>query len=1040
MSLLFVQVIGVPLAAASADQAESNANIDSVISGLPNDEDNHDDETSRTFDKHADQWLEDNDIQIKDAQYAEVTFEKRGDSDYLSIEHPEDFFDNLSFDNLLGITREGDGNLEHLQKIEVDGQILTEKDYHILKHTGIQHILIDGNKLHSNPPKKIDLLMETSGNAEYRMMLREELPARAVLNEDGLFLEDGGTDQNQGNRSAGQCEPNGNIITSAKSVKVNRQIYNHNQLGSDELFVTLSGLTPGETINEIVFLQNSNFHINEGARALLFEDGEGRLTKANQERDNHRPISNIVVRDKGPNDTDQSLILEFAPVKIGPTGEISVVIPSRNAVGYGLRAQVNKILDFGAYADPVQEADLATALPKRALSPTEKYGGTKVYFSENSDQNQLGQAPTSLFVQSKGIKDHKKLGASQWSYNGLAFDARDNWLYAVSNSGEGQNSNCYPAGHLLQINPVTGKVRNLGPLRGPEGGEIFNDSVVEDGKQIRDRKQINAGTIYDGYLYVSSSTETGSKKIYRITSPSKGKFRNGEPVIERTTFESYSADYVQLPKQNRYLWGLIGTDARKRAPRWHSLARFSSSNILVERIDLYNGATDYFEIPEANARTISGKTIKNPREWGKAWSYGNGNLGFASEGLSSDEARAVRLEISEASSNAPQIKVLEVAKDFSQAMNSDSTSNSDRSQFLASDLEVKKKQLVGPLNSIDQERVNALKNQGANTPGYYYWLIDIKNNGQGASSGSVVHDLLPNVFDLSSIRFEKKGLSGNLSDNPVSINMNGFSLQQTEKSWDLEFSVGEIEAGKSLRLYLAARLSPGKACAPNKVSILNDDVDSNNANHTAVADCVKEDTRVDFNVDMVDFGSLSNGTMPKMLTGGNFELVEGKKGEIHLNKADHRSWTSPLIEDGSTGKYRSTQKLTVGKYYWLVEKQPPHDATNGRTYLPIDEPQLFRLEQDTAQHVKVEFFNRNNTHNCPVVDGWASCSQIAKSLVDPTPSSSVSIQISRSPSALQPELPKTGGNGVIGYVLFGVIIIVWGTALLHRKFLVRKLV
>lgn len=1040
MSLLFVQLMGVPLAVASDDQGESNPNIDSVISGLPNDEVDLDDETSRTIERNDDQRLEENDIQVKDTQYPKVTLEKRADFDYLSIEHPQDFFDYLSFDNLLGINREGTGNLEHIEKIEVDGQILTEEEYHILNHNGLQQVLIDGNKLHSNPPKKIELMVETSGDAEYRMMLREELPSRAVLNEDGLFLDDGGSDKNLGYKSVGQCEPNGNVVTVAKSVKVDRPHYNHNQFGTDQLFVTLSGLIPGETINEIVFLQNSNFHIAEGARAFLFEDGEGRLTKANQDRDNNRTVSNIVVRDKGPNEADQSLILEFAPVKIGPGGVINVVIPSRNAVGYGLRAQVNKILDFGAYADPIQEADLATALPKRELSRTEKFGGTKVYVSENSDKNQLGQASTSLFVHSKGIKDQKILGASQWSYNGLAFDERDNWLYAVSNSRQGQNSSCYPAGHLLQIHPVTGKVRNLGPLRGPEGGEIFNDSIGEGGKQILDRKQINAGSIYDGYLYVSSSTETGSKKIYRVTSPSKGGFKNGEPVIERTTYESYSADYVQLPNQKHFLWGLIGTDAIKRAPRWHPLARFSSTNILVERIDLYKGRTDYFEIPEANATTISKKSTNNPREWGKAWSFGNGNLGFGSEGLSSDEARAVRLEIKEANSNTPQIKVLEVSKEFSQAMNSDSTSNSFRSQFLASDLEVKKKQLVGPLNSIDQERVNYLKSQGANTSGYYYWLIDIKNNGQGSSWGSIVHDMLPDVFDLSSVRFATKGLNRNLSDNPVPVNMNGWFAQSNEKSWGLEFSVGEIEAGKSLRLYLAAKIIPGKACIPNKVSIFNDDADSNDANHSSVADCVKEDTRVDFKVDMVDLDSLANGAMPKMLTGGNFELVEGKKGELHLNKADRHSWTSPLIEDGSTGKYRSTQKLTVGKYYWLVEKQSPHDATNGRTYVPLDEPQLFRLKQDSAQNVKVEFFNRNNNHNCPVVDGWASCSEIAKSLVDQTPSSSVSIQISRSALSLQPELPKTGGNGVIGYALFGIFIVVWGIALMHRQFILRRLI
>lgn len=1031
--ILLVQLIGAPLYASANDQLEKEAHINSGAESLPFGADSYDDEPADRTSEHEGEGVKEVAGEAeKDLEKPAVSVERNGEFDYVSVEHEEDLFDYLSFDNLLALKREGSGDIEKVEKIEADGQILEEPDYYIRNVGDAQQIIIDGNKLHAIPPKKIQFMIKSSGVAQYGMALKNDLPNRVLLNENGTFLESNFTDGDLGSRSAGQCEPNGNINSYAKPVKVEGRIYNHSQFGNDELFVTLKGLTPGETINEIVFYQNGNFHISNGARALLFEDEEGRLTKANHNRDNQRSISNIIVREKGPNDADQSLILEFSPVKIGQTGEISVVIPSRNRVGYGLRAQVTKILDFGAYADPYQEADLATALPKRPLSTNEQYGGTKVYISENTDKAQIGQAPTSLRMQGKGVKDANEIGASQWSYNGLAFDARDNWLYAVSNKRQGENANCYPAGHLLQINPVNGKVRNLGALRGLEGGDIFSSAVDENGRQALDRLQINSGSFYDGYLYVSSSTETGSKKIYRITPPSQGGFKHGEPVVERTLYGAYSSDYVQLPGQHQFLWGMIGSEAKKRVPNWHKLSRFTTNNMIVERIDLRTGNTDYFEIPEEKAKTISGKKPANPKEWGKAWSYGNGNLGFGAEGIDSRDATALRLEVKNGGSNTPEFKVLEVMSGFSQAENSDSSSNSTRTGFLESDLSVNKKQLVGNLNSIDQERVDVLKRQGANTSGYYYWLIDVKNLGPGASSGSLIHELLPDVFDPTSIRFTAKGLSRNLSNTSTPVMMNGLYQQPNAKALGLEFSVGEISGHSSLRVYLAAKLKPGKECVPNTVTIVNEDADSNGLNHHSTADCVIEETKVDFNAEMVLSASSAN-TLPKYLTGGIFEVVEGKEGEYQFEKLDGRAWKSNIIENGTTGKYTSTEKLTVGKYYWLVEQQPPHEASSNRKAAPLGEPVLFRLVQDRNRNVKVEFFNQTNPQKCTVVDGWGSCSDNARFLTDRMTTDSVSILINRSPVAVQPELPKTGGRGPIGLVFLGFLVLISGIWLIRRR-------
>lgn len=48
-------------------------------------------------------------------------------------------------------------------------------------------------------------------------------------------------------------------------------------------------------------------------------------------------------------------------------------------------------------------------------------------------------------------------------------------------------------------------------------------------------------------------------------------------------------------------------------------------------------------------------------------------------------------------------------------------------------------------------------------------------------------------------------------------------------------------------------------------------------------------------------------------------------------------------------------------------------------------------------------------------------------------SDSVSIQVDRSPVAVQPELPKTGGRGLIGVVVLGFLVLVSGIGLIRRR-------
>ena len=99
--------------------------------------------------------------------------------------------------------------------------------------------------------------------------------------------------------------------------------------------------------------------------------------------------------------------------------------------------------------------------------------------------------------------------STPWVYNALAFDSSDNWLYAVSQI-RGQNGDpCYPAGNLLQINPATGEVYNLGPiLKAGSTGTPFETSG--------DRDVLNAGVYTSEGFFVANTSTSGSRHLYKV--------------------------------------------------------------------------------------------------------------------------------------------------------------------------------------------------------------------------------------------------------------------------------------------------------------------------------------------------------------------------------------------------------------------------------------------------------------------------------------------------------------------------------------------
>ena len=124
--------------------------------------------------------------------------------------------------------------------------------------------------------------------------------------------------------------------------------------------------------------------------------------------------------------------------------------------------------------------------PKRELTPAEFADGSPVYVVTSEPAGRTRDTSV-LRRQIDQGRDYRQVGEkTPWVYNSLAFNSSDNWLYAVSQIRGENGDPCYPAGHLLQINPATGVVHNLGPI-------LTSGSTGTPFETSSDRDLLNAG-------------------------------------------------------------------------------------------------------------------------------------------------------------------------------------------------------------------------------------------------------------------------------------------------------------------------------------------------------------------------------------------------------------------------------------------------------------------------------------------------------------------------------------------------------------------
>ena len=339
--------------------------------------------------------------------------------------------------------------------------------------------------------------------------------------------------------------------------------------------------------------------------------------------------------------------------------------------------------------------------PKRDLTPAEFADGSPVYVV-TSEPKDLRRDTSILSRQVNQGRDFRQVGESTpWVYNALAFDSSDNWLYAVSQI-RGQNGDpCYPAGNLLQINPATGEVYNLGPiLKAGSTGTPFETSG--------DRDLLNAGVYTSEGFFVGNTSTSGSRHLYKVD-------------VDKVTAQrvlgsqkSYSEDWAVLPQAQKYMWG------------FQSKAQ-AGDKLILERIDTQTGDIRTWDL--TGIKTLDGRTISNPSaSWGKAWTYSNGNLGFGSGSANANQL-GFELKITNPDDDSPKFELVNIMNNLPASFNTDAASDLvPPPPALQSNIAVKKQR--SETKVVDGEVRT-------------FWTISVENTTDNASSGGTFWEYLP---------------------------------------------------------------------------------------------------------------------------------------------------------------------------------------------------------------------------------------------------------------------------------------------------------
>lgn len=464
--------------------------------------------------------------------------------------------------------------------------------------------------------------------------------------------------------------------------------------------------------------------------------------------------------------------------------------------------------------------------PARDLSEEEIQAGSRAYINTSAPvELGLGRYESQLWYQRSG--DGKFVGIGPrtgWVYNALSYNSDDNWLYAISQKrwGFGYLSKkgvifddpCFPMGHLLQIDPVTGEVIDLGLITGAGGvSSPFDVKDLQGG--------INVGVIgADGVLWASNSSKSGTRVLYRID------LANVTAV--RTAYVSKSEDLAMVPSAPEYAWGI-----RSKA------VTDVAGQVQLERINLNTGAVDRMNI--AGLTTAAGKSVAQKTTWGKAWTYGNGDLGFGTGGAGANQT-VVQIHVKDprGALNAENISLVSILDSAPASFNTDGASR-----------------LAKPADKRPDLRV--MKTVAVSGEEYLTWNMTITNDGPGDSSGFVLNDKLPQGFTIDSqdaVTVSKVVPIAGEAGVPKAVDYT-ITVGESGESTAVEVRVGSIPGGHEVTVQIRAK-RPAAAiaeCVANTVIIVPNENDPDDINNTSTA----SDCKLTFEKSAIDIPGTDEG-------------------------------------------------------------------------------------------------------------------------------------------------------------------------------------
>lgn len=309
---------------------------------------------------------------------------------------------------------------------------------------------------------------------------------------------------------------------------------------------------------------------------------------------------------------------------------------------------------------------LVVGLTPAGAAPGDAFANVPSIFVAQGGSTNLQRAVTDG---SGNVSFELEGGAVGANYNAIGYHDASGYIYGISQSGRGT------AGDANYIRPMA-------LIRIGQGNVV--DEVNPAGDLFPSTGTVQSGAVIGDHLYAAQSS-TAQLYAFDVTT--------GLLDSARTQTLSSGLGVSDFTYLDGYLWG-VGN------------SRINGQSFM-ERIDPATGIITRFELPQL------GSLI----QFGAAWTYGNGNLGFSHN----ETGTVYQFEVLDPASATPTFNILATSSGPGSA-NNDGTSIPGE----PTDLMIQKS---GPTSAEPGDAVS--------------YTLTVTNNGTGDSSGFVVNDELP---------------------------------------------------------------------------------------------------------------------------------------------------------------------------------------------------------------------------------------------------------------------------------------------------------